>query len=150
MPHYKQVICCLPKYPASSLVGLFKRHTTKVYEVGGVVRSIENHGVREFTEKAHRRFADAEGKKSFWSGRYVTVSMDISPQGLVELNRLHKSEEGILNIYTMKAKTSADRLETRNYKLPFKDLPFGEDVRKYLGTHVTPPQDETAGAASGL
>ena len=34
-------------------------------------------------------------------------------EGLVELNRLHKSEEGILNIYTMKAKTAADRLETR-------------------------------------
>ena len=76
--------------------------------------------------------------------------MDISPQGtpqlyyqmtdiivyfvgLVELNRLHKSEEGkryslhvflpsntimfhvegVLNVYTMKEKTTADRLETR-------------------------------------
>ena len=60
MPHYKQVICCLPKYPPSALVGLFKRHTSKVYEVGGVVRSIDNHGLREFTEKAHRCSGDVK------------------------------------------------------------------------------------------
>jgi hypothetical protein len=54
MPHYKQVICCLPQYPPSALVGLFKRHVLKVAEAGGAVRAIENHGVREFSEKAHR------------------------------------------------------------------------------------------------
>ena len=32
----------------------------------------------------------------------------------------------------------------RNYKLPFKDLPFGEDMRKYLATPL--PAEEGAEA----
>ena len=57
---------------------------------------------------------------------------------------------GILNIYTMKTKTSADRLETRNYKMPFKDLPFAENVRKYLGAQVTPGQEAAAGDVTAV
>ena len=94
------------------------------YYTGGVLRSIENHGVRELCEKTTRRYADAEGKKSFWDARYVTLSLDISPRGLAEVNKVLATEDCVIRSFTMKKSTMADRLETRGYKMPFKNLQF--------------------------
>lgn len=87
---------------------------------GGVVRGIENHGVRHLPEKAMRRFADVHGKKSFWDARFVTVSLDISPQGLEEVSRMLQSEDALLRHYNIRVKTTAsDYIEARNYKNPY-------------------------------
>lgn len=65
-----------------------------------------------------------DGRKSFWSARYVTISMDISPKGLNEVNKVLATEDCVIRTFTMKKTTMADRLETKNYKMPFKDLQF--------------------------
>lgn len=40
------------------------------------------------------------------------------------LTRQLKDEAAIIKIFTQKVSTSADRLETQTYKMPFPDLPF--------------------------
>ena len=54
MPLYQQIIVALPKYPKSGLVDLFKRHSKLIINNGGVIRGIENHGIRPLPEKAKR------------------------------------------------------------------------------------------------
>jgi hypothetical protein len=46
MPVYQQMILAMPKVNKASLVRLFKNHTEIIMKAGGVVRGIENHGVR--------------------------------------------------------------------------------------------------------
>lgn len=54
MPLYQQIIVALPKYPADGLVKILKKFSKTVIQNGGVVRGIENNGVRPLAEKAKR------------------------------------------------------------------------------------------------
>jgi hypothetical protein len=54
MPLYQQLIVALPKFPNEGLVKLMQKFTKIVMDNGGVVRSIENNGVRPLAEKAKR------------------------------------------------------------------------------------------------
>ena len=54
MPLYQQIILALPKHPKSGLVDLCKRHSKLIISNGGVLRGIENHGIRSLPEKAKR------------------------------------------------------------------------------------------------
>lgn len=54
MPLYQQIIVALPKYEKEGLVGIFRRHSQLVLDSGGVVRGVENHGIRQLPERAKR------------------------------------------------------------------------------------------------
>ena len=57
MPLYQQIIVTLPKLPKENLVQLFRKHTKLIQDHGGVVRGLENNGVRPLPEKAKKKFA---------------------------------------------------------------------------------------------
>jgi hypothetical protein len=54
MPHYRQIIMCLPEYKIDGLVTVFRRHAQLILERGGCVRAIENHGLRDLPERTIR------------------------------------------------------------------------------------------------
>ncbi len=54
MPLYQQLIVALPKYPNEGLVKLMQKFSKVVMDNGGVVRSVENNGVRPLAERAKR------------------------------------------------------------------------------------------------
>lgn len=54
MPLYSQLIIALPGLPKPDLVALCRNHAKLVLEFGGVVRGIENHGVRPLPASAKR------------------------------------------------------------------------------------------------
>ena len=54
MPLYQHIVVAFPKFKRSALVELFQRMTAVVIKEGGVVRGIENHGIRPLAEKAKR------------------------------------------------------------------------------------------------
>lgn len=54
MPLYQHVLVALPKYPKEALTDLFRRYTKVVLDNGGVLRGIENHGIRMLPERARR------------------------------------------------------------------------------------------------
>lgn len=54
MPLYQQLIVALPKYPAQGLVEMFKKYSNIILSSGGVIRGIENHGIRPLAEQAKR------------------------------------------------------------------------------------------------
>jgi hypothetical protein len=57
MPLYQQLIVALPRFPNEGLVKLMQKFSKIVMDNGGVVRSIENNGVRPLAEKAKRLFS---------------------------------------------------------------------------------------------
>jgi hypothetical protein len=54
MPLYQQIIVALPRSKAPALTELFKKYTQTLTNNGGIVRGIENHGIRPLPEKAKR------------------------------------------------------------------------------------------------
>ena len=54
MPFYQQIIVALPKYPKEGLVAICRKHAKTIIDNGGLVRGIENHGVRPLSERARR------------------------------------------------------------------------------------------------
>lgn len=77
---------------------------------------------------SHRKFGDVDGNKSFWKARYVTMSIDISPKGLRDISRSLHMEQGLLRFYTMRVKTSADRLPCKNYLNIYKHVGLDNKV----------------------
>jgi ribosomal protein S6 len=54
MPVYQQIIVALPQYSKTALADLFKKYTSTILSSKGVIRGIENHGIRPLPEKAKR------------------------------------------------------------------------------------------------
>ena len=119
MPFYQQIIVALPKYPKEGLVSICRKHANTIISNGGLVRGIENHGVRPLPERARRKYPTTDGSRYFWEARYITASFDASPKVLVETERLLRNEEGILRFFTVKGKTSAERSRGLSYRNPF-------------------------------
>lgn len=87
MPLYEQIIVAMPRTPIPSLVELFKRYTKTIISNGGVVRGIENHGIRPLPEKATRKYATTSGDRIVWDARFVSTHIDVNPASLVEIDR---------------------------------------------------------------
>lgn len=54
MPLYSQLIIALPRCKAPELVSICRRHAKLILDNGGVVRGIENHGIRPLPARAKR------------------------------------------------------------------------------------------------
>ena len=87
MPLYEQIIVTMPKTTVPTLVELFKRYTREVVSLGGVVRGIENHGIRPLPERAKRKYATTTGERIVWDARFVSTHIDVNPASLVEIDR---------------------------------------------------------------
>ena len=120
MPLYHQIIVALPKYPKDGLVTLFRKHTKTIMDNGGVVRGIENHGIRPLPERARRKYATTDGTRYFWDARYVSSHFDASPKALIEVDRMLRNEEGVLRWFTTRQEAGADRVRGENFKNTFR------------------------------
>jgi len=122
MPFYQQVIVTMPKYPKDLLVTLFRKHAKTVLDNGGVIRGIENHGIRPLLERATRKYAHTDGTRHFWEARYVTASFDASPKCLLETQRMLRMEEGVLRSFTTRVPTAVNKVNSRNFKNPYLNV----------------------------
>jgi ribosomal protein S6 len=119
MPPYQQLIVTMPKVAKESLVRLFKSHSEIVMKGGGVVRGIENHGVRPLPSRARRKFTSTTGERYFWDARFTTTTFDVSPDVLVDINRFLRDDEAVLRYFTIKQDDKMHRVASKNYKNPY-------------------------------
>jgi ribosomal protein S6 len=54
MPLYQHIILTLPKASKETLATLMKKYAEIVFAANGVIRGIENHGIRSLPERARR------------------------------------------------------------------------------------------------
>lgn len=62
------------------MTGLVKGVANIVVNNGGIVRGVQNHGLRDLPHRFKARNPDAEGVRYFKRGRFLSVYYDSSPQ----------------------------------------------------------------------
>eukprot|EP00581_Thalassiosira_minuscula_P014678 CAMPEP_0183719040 /NCGR_PEP_ID=MMETSP0737-20130205/12136_1 /TAXON_ID=385413 /ORGANISM="Thalassiosira miniscula, Strain CCMP1093" /LENGTH=136 /DNA_ID=CAMNT_0025948717 /DNA_START=78 /DNA_END=488 /DNA_ORIENTATION=+ len=73
------------------LTALMKEISLKIVNNGGIVRSIQNHGIRQLPHRFKAKYADREGNRYYEKGRFISVFYDSNPTVMREV-------EGILNL----------------------------------------------------
>eukprot|EP01038_Epipyxis_sp_PR26KG_P009582 gene9582-12906_t len=127
MPLYQHIVLTLPKYSAEGLADAFKRYARVIMGNNGVLRGIENNGVRPLQERAKRKYATPDGTRYFWEARYVTTTFDASPECLAEAERALKNEDGVLRFFTTKLSSGFDKSKEKSYRNPY--MPPKVDVK---------------------
>lgn len=65
-------------------------------EKGGVVRSIQNHGIRDLPHRFKARYPDIEGNRYYKKGRFFSVYYDASPATLSEVKDILRLDDQVL------------------------------------------------------
>ena len=68
-----------------------KELSLKIVNNGGIVRSIQNHGIRQVPHRFKAKYADREGNRYYEKGRFISVFYDANPNVMRQV-------EGILNL----------------------------------------------------
>lgn len=145
MPLYSQLIVALPGCSKEALVTMCRRHAKLILDNGGVVRGIENHGVRPLPARAKRysdmieisicdtphltdflppsqlvrKYPTENGERYFVNARFITATFDANPKLLVDVERLLKGDEGVLRFYTSKTKNNIDKSRGLSFRNPY-------------------------------
>ena len=103
------IICSFPNHPYPipgfpQLTNIVKTISNKVVTNGGIVRSIQNHGIRQLPHRFKAKYPDREGNRYYEKGRFMSVYYDASPDVLKEVNTFLKLEEQVLRNTHLKAR----------------------------------------------
>ena len=80
----------------NQLTNLVKTISHKVVENGGIIRSIQNHGIRTLPHRFKAKYADREGNRYYEKGRFFSVFYDSNPTVQKEVTSILKMEEQVL------------------------------------------------------
>jgi hypothetical protein len=82
MPLFHTVLTAKATTAPAVLSTLFRAVASEVISAGGVVRTVENVGVRTLPERFKSKFADRNGIRYHYEGRFCTMRFDASPDTL--------------------------------------------------------------------
>jgi len=129
----------------SQLTHLVKQVSLKVVEDGGIVRSIQNHGIRQLPYKFKAKYPDKEGNRYYKKGRFVSVFYDANPTTQKQVEAILKLDEQVLRNTHLKA---VDLLERVNISQTNKN-PFIQRVLLDT-THVHPTAETDGSRTTGM
>jgi ribosomal protein S6 len=87
-----------------SLTNLVKDISHKVVESGGIVRSIQNHGIRDLPHRFRAKFPDKEGNRYYQKGRFVSIYYDASPAVMRQVEQSIRLNDEVLRNTHLKAR----------------------------------------------
>mmetsp|Transcript_6495 Transcript_6495/g.14703 ORF Transcript_6495/g.14703 Transcript_6495/m.14703 type:complete len:136 (+) Transcript_6495:160-567(+) len=100
------------------LTSLMKEVSHKIVENGGIVRSIQNHGIRQLPHRFKSKYADREGNRYYEKGRFISVFYDSNPVTAKQVETILNLNEEILRNTHLRASNMFnevnDLLESRN------------------------------------
>ena len=74
-----------------------KQVSHKIVDNGGIVRSIQNHGIRKFPHRVKAKYPDFEtGQRYYEKGRYISVYYDANPGTLKDVEKLLDINDSIV------------------------------------------------------
>lgn len=95
-----------------------KEVSHKIVENGGIVRSIQNHGIRQMPHRVKSKYADREGNRYYEKGRFISVFYDSNPVTARQVETILNLNEEILRNTHLRASNRFnevnDFLESRN------------------------------------
>ena len=87
----------------NALTAVMKEISLKIVNNGGIVRSIQNHGIRQLPHRFKAKYADLEGNRYYERGRFVSVFYDASPNVMRQVKGILDLNEEILRNTHLKA-----------------------------------------------
>eukprot|EP01083_Nonionella_stella_P191887 709844_1 len=96
MVFYECVVTTRNTASFKQLTNLVKTISHKVVEKGGIVRSIQNHGIRQLPHRFKAKFADREGNRYYEKGRFFSIYYDSNPMIQKEVDTILKLDEQVL------------------------------------------------------
>lgn len=114
----------------NNLTSLMKDISLKIVNNGGIVRSIQNHGVRQLPHRFRAKYADREGNRYYEKGRFISVFYDANPGVMREVEGILNLDEQILRNTHLKARNKfMDVNNVREKKNPYIQEILREDER---------------------
>ena len=112
---------------------IVKSISHKVVSSGGIVRSVQNHGIRNLPHRFKAKYADREGNRYYEKGRFFSIYYDSSPLAQKEVDGMLKMDEQVLRNTHLKARN----------KLWFVNIiARREDKNPYIQRVIQMEQDE--------
>lgn len=104
-----------------------KEISLKVVQSGGIVRSIQNHGIRQLPHRFKAKYADIDGNRYYEKGRFISVFYDASPATMRQVEGILNLNEEILRNTHLKARNKFDDINNvRENKNPYVQEILGE------------------------
>ena len=102
-------INCLYYIEFRSLSALMKNISHKIVENGGIVRSIQNHGIRQFPHRVQAKNPDyITGQRYFEKGRYISLYYDSNPSTRAQVEKILSMNDQVLRNTHLKARSKLD------------------------------------------
>eukprot|EP00980_Cylindrotheca_fusiformis_P018190 scaffold5887_cov122-Cylindrotheca_fusiformis.AAC.19 len=133
---YQSSCCDLPLVSNEfrALSAMMKQLSHKIVENGGIVRSIQNHGIRQFPHRVQARNPDfITGQRYFEKGRYISIYYDSNPATRSQVERLLSMDDQVLRNTHVKARSKLDWITMqRPDKNPYVQKVLRMDEEKQL------------------
>jgi ribosomal protein S6 len=131
-----------------ALTALCKHVSMIVVEDGGIVQSIQNHGIREFPHRFQAKYPDYLTQQRYYEkGRWFSIWYEASPQTQSKVSTLleRQSAENVLRYTHLQSKSKLDFLNLPDNVSPstYKHNPYVKRVLKQQQQQ----QDAAAAAA---
>eukprot|EP01083_Nonionella_stella_P053044 140510_1 len=104
MVFYECVITTRNTANFAQLTKLVKDISQKVVGSGGIVRSVQNHGIRQVPHRFKAKYADREGNRYYKKGRFLSIYYDANPATQTAVTGICKMEEQVLRTTHLKAR----------------------------------------------
>jgi len=87
----------------NTLTALMKEVSLKIVNNGGIVRSIQNHGIRQLPHRFKSKYADQEGDRYYEKGRFISVFYDANPNVMRQVQGILNLDDQILRTTHLRA-----------------------------------------------
>ncbi len=94
---------------------MMKQVSLKVVDNGGIVRSIQNHGIRQFPHRVQAKNPDYKtGQRYYEKGRFVSIYYDANPSTQQQVQVLLGMNDQVLRHAHLKARSKLDFITMQN------------------------------------
>ena len=112
-----------------ALTALMKQVSLKVVENGGIVRSIQNHGLRTFPHRFKAKYPDYLTQQRYYEqGRFISVYYDANPETLRQVELLLNMNDQILRVTHLKSRSKLDWINYKHEKNPYVQRVLKQDL----------------------
>uniref|UniRef100_A0A7S2V599 30S ribosomal protein S6, chloroplastic n=1 Tax=Fibrocapsa japonica TaxID=94617 RepID=A0A7S2V599_9STRA len=117
MPLYHQFLTMKPEAASKDLLKTLKACIQVIQKNGGVVRQVENHGIRTLPYRFRSRHASPGEGRYFYFGRFISTFFDASPTTLKELDDILGLDENMLRRTNLKPKSLMEAARASKHNL---------------------------------
>jgi ribosomal protein S6 len=98
-----------PRIDFKALTALVKQVSLKVVENGGIVRSIQNHGLRQFPHRFQAKYPDYLTQQRYYDqGRFISIYYDANPETLKQVETILNMNDQVLRATHLRARSKLD------------------------------------------